>query len=136
MATLNANYIKENLKDDYLLPIEGVCKHEVRLRRPQRQVHRRNDPQRRKASARLRFPRPDHLLPAPFPRVHDDRAYRDRKHRDARRVHRSAHKVAKEARENPDAVKDAPLTTSVRHLDETGAAKNPILTYKSLKAQQ
>ena len=46
------------------------------------------------------------------------------------------HKVAKEARENPDAVKDAPLTTSVRHLDETGAAKNPILTYKSLKAQQ
>ena len=28
MATLNANYIKENLKDDYLLPIEGVCKHE------------------------------------------------------------------------------------------------------------
>ncbi|MDE5875258.1 MAG: aminomethyl-transferring glycine dehydrogenase subunit GcvPB, partial [Muribaculaceae bacterium] len=28
LATLNANYIKESLKDDYLLPIEGVCKHE------------------------------------------------------------------------------------------------------------
>ena len=28
MATLNANYIKECLKDDYLLPIDGVCKHE------------------------------------------------------------------------------------------------------------
>ena len=28
MATLNANYIKESLKDDYLLPIEGACKHE------------------------------------------------------------------------------------------------------------
>ncbi len=28
MATLNANYIKESLKDVYKLPIEGVCKHE------------------------------------------------------------------------------------------------------------
>lgn len=28
LATLNANYIKESLKDCYELPIEGVCKHE------------------------------------------------------------------------------------------------------------
>ena len=28
LATLNANYIKERLRDDYLLPIEGLCKHE------------------------------------------------------------------------------------------------------------
>ena len=28
MATLNANYIKESLKDLYKLPINGVCKHE------------------------------------------------------------------------------------------------------------
>ena len=45
------------------------------------------------------------------------------------------HKVAREARENPDAVKDAPLTTAVHHLDETGAAKKPILTYKALCAE-
>jgi glycine dehydrogenase subunit 2 len=44
------------------------------------------------------------------------------------------HKVAKEARETPDDVKNAPLTTLVRKLDETGAAKNPILNYKTLKA--
>ena len=25
LATLNANYIKESLKDDYLLPIEGYA---------------------------------------------------------------------------------------------------------------
>ena len=29
LATLNANYIKERLKGDYLLPIKGLCKHEV-----------------------------------------------------------------------------------------------------------
>ena len=28
LATLNANYIKESLKDMYELPIEGLCKHE------------------------------------------------------------------------------------------------------------
>lgn len=43
------------------------------------------------------------------------------------------HKVAREARETPDDVKNAPLTTIVRKLDETSAAKNPILNYKALK---
>ncbi len=42
-------------------------------------------------------------------------------------------KVAKEAGETPDEVKNAPLTTIVRKLDETTAAKNPILNYKALK---
>ena len=41
------------------------------------------------------------------------------------------HKVAKEARETPD---NAPLTTIISHPDETTAAKNPILSYRQLKA--
>ncbi|MDE7496010.1 MAG: aminomethyl-transferring glycine dehydrogenase subunit GcvPB, partial [Muribaculaceae bacterium] len=45
------------------------------------------------------------------------------------------HKVAKEARETPEEVINAPLTTLVRKLDETSAAKNPILNYKDLKNQ-
>lgn len=28
LSVLNANYIKESLKDDFLLPIKGICKHE------------------------------------------------------------------------------------------------------------
>ncbi len=44
------------------------------------------------------------------------------------------HKVAAESRETPELVKDAPVTTLVRKLDETGAAKNPILSYRQLKA--
>ncbi|MDE6856412.1 MAG: aminomethyl-transferring glycine dehydrogenase subunit GcvPB, partial [Muribaculaceae bacterium] len=43
------------------------------------------------------------------------------------------HKVAKAARETPEGVKNAPLATLVRKLDETTAAKNPILNYKALK---
>ena len=44
------------------------------------------------------------------------------------------HRVAREASENPDLVKDAPVTTIVRKLDETTAAKHPILTYKAYVA--
>ncbi len=43
------------------------------------------------------------------------------------------HTVAREARETPEKVIEAPLTTPVRHLDETSAAKHPILSYKTLK---
>ena len=43
-------------------------------------------------------------------------------------------KVAKEAIECPDEVKSAPHNTPVRRLDETTAAKHPILRYRDLKA--
>ena len=46
------------------------------------------------------------------------------------------HKVAKEARETPEVVLEAPITTIVRKLDETTAAKNPILTYQAVKEQE
>ena len=41
-------------------------------------------------------------------------------------------KVAKEAIECPDEVKTAPHNTPVRRLDETTAAKHPILRYRDL----
>ena len=44
------------------------------------------------------------------------------------------HRVAKEAIECPDDVKTAPHHTPVRRLDETTAAKHPILNYRDLMA--
>ena len=46
------------------------------------------------------------------------------------------HLIAKEAKDNPDIVKEAPNNTIVRKLDETSAAKNPILTFRALKESQ
>ena len=40
--------------------------------------------------------------------------------------------IAKEAIEDPESLHTAPHTTPVRRLDETTAAKNPILNYKEL----
>jgi len=39
-------------------------------------------------------------------------------------------RIRKEAEENPQALKDAPKNTPVRRLDEVGAVKNPILTFR------
>ena len=44
-------------------------------------------------------------------------------------------KVAAEAIEYPDVVKNAPHSTPVRRLDETTAARSPKTTYRQLKAE-
>ena len=44
-------------------------------------------------------------------------------------------RVATEAIENPEIVKNAPHNTPVRRLDETNAARNPILHYRDLTKQ-
>ena len=135
MATLNANYIKENLKDDYLLPIEGVCKHEFvfdGLKDKSTGVTTLNVAKR---LLDYGFHAPTIYFPLLF---HESMMIEPTETESIETLDEFIdvlHKVAKEARENPEAVKDAPLTTAVRHLDETGAAKKPILTYKALQAE-
>ncbi|MDE6335077.1 MAG: TonB-dependent receptor, partial [Muribaculaceae bacterium] len=135
-ATLNANYIKESLKDDYLLPIEGVCKHEFvfdGLKDKSTGVTTLN------VAKRLL----DYGFHAPtiyFPLLFHESMMIEPTETESKETLDEfievMHKVAKEARENPDEVKGAPLTTIVRKLDETTAAKNPILNYHALKDNQ
>lgn len=133
MATLNANYIKEMLKDDYLLPIEGVCKHEFvfdGLKDKSTGVTTLN------VAKRLL----DYGFHAPtiyFPLLFHESMMIEPTETESKETLDEfievMHKVAKEAKEDPETVKNAPVTTIVRKLDETTAAKNPILTYKALK---
>ena len=133
LATLNANYIKESLKDDYLLPIDGVCKHEFvfdGLKDKSTEVTTLN------VAKRLL----DYGFHAPtiyFPLLFHESMMIEPTETESKETLDEfievMHKVAKEARETPQLVKDAPVTTIVRKLDETGAAKNPILTFKAMK---
>lgn len=133
LATLNANYIKESLKNDYLLPIEGVCKHEFvfdGLKDKSTGVTTLN------VAKRLL----DHGFHSPtiyFPLLFHEALMIEPTETESKETLDEfievMHTIAKEAREEPDTVKNAPITTEVRKLDETGAAKNPILTYKALK---
>lgn len=133
LATLNANYIKESLKNDYLLPIEGACKHEFvfdGLKDKSTGVTTLN------VAKRLL----DYGFHAPtiyFPLLFHESMMIEPTETESKETLDEfievMHKVAKEAAETPEVVKDAPLTTIVRKLDETTAAKNPVLTYRALK---
>ena len=136
LATLNANYIKERLKDDYLLPIDGVCKHEFvfdGLKDKSTGVTTLN------VAKRLL----DYGFHAPtiyFPLLFHESMMIEPTETESKETLDEfievMHKVAKEARENPELVKDAPHSTIVRKLDETTAAKNPVLNYKTLKESE
>ncbi|MDE6741992.1 MAG: aminomethyl-transferring glycine dehydrogenase subunit GcvPB [Muribaculaceae bacterium] len=133
MATLNANYIKESLKDDYLLPIEGACKHEFvfdGLKDKSTGVTTLNVAKR---LLDYGFHAPTIYFPLLF---HESMMIEPTETESLETLDEFIevlHNVAKEARETPEVVKNAPLTTLVRKLDETNAAKNPILNYKALK---
>ncbi len=136
MATLNANYIKESLKDDYLLPIEGACKHEFvfdGLKDKSTGVTTLNVAKR---LLDYGFHAPTIYFPLLF---HESMMIEPTEPESLETLDEFIevmHKVAKEARENPDNVKNAPLTTAISHPDETTAAKKPILSYRQLKADQ
>ncbi|MDE6296726.1 MAG: aminomethyl-transferring glycine dehydrogenase subunit GcvPB, partial [Muribaculaceae bacterium] len=133
MATLNANYIKESLKDDYLLPIEGACKHEFvfdGLKDKSTGVTTLN------VAKRLL----DYGFHAPtiyFPLLFHESMMIEPTETESKETLDEfievMHQVAKEARENPELVKNAPLTTLISHPDETTAAKKPILSYRQMK---
>lgn len=134
MATLNANYIKESLKDDYLLPIQGVCKHEFvfdGLKDKSTGVTTLNVAKR---LLDYGFHAPTIYFPLLF---HESMMIEPTETESLDTLDEFIevmHKVAREAAENPEMVKNAPVTTPIQKPDETTAAKKPILNYKALKA--
>ena len=102
LATLNANYVKESLKDCYYLPIEGICKHEF--------VFDGDYIGHRQTTARLRLPCAHDLFPLVVPSVDYDRTDRNGIERDSRRVHRGdAHGRPRSDRKPRFGKKRAPL---------------------------
>ena len=66
MAVLNANYLKENLKDTFKLPIDQICKHEFVLSGPHGELNTTDIAKR---------PSTNNLLPAYNTRGFNDRTY-------------------------------------------------------------
>ena len=132
MATLNVNYIKEQLKDCYELPIEGVCKHEFVF-----------DGLKDKSTGVTTLDVAKRLLDygyhAPtiyFPLLFHQAIMIEPTETESKETLDDfiaiMRKVAEEAISDPEMVKSAPHTTPVRRLDETTAARKPILTYRDL----
>jgi glycine dehydrogenase subunit 2 len=129
-AVLNANYLLARLRDVYDLPYDRLCMHEFVL--SARALKREHGITALDVAKRLM----DHGIHPPtiyFPLVVQEALMiepteTETKERldefvDAMRA------IAREAVEDPEVLKSAPLTRPVRRLDEVKAAKQPVVRY-------
>jgi len=131
-SVLNANYIKESLKDDYLLPIKGVCKHEFVF---DGLIDKSHHVTTLDVAKRLL----DYDVHPPtiyFPLVFKESIMIEPPETESKETLDDFIKimktVAEEARTTPDLVKGAPYTTVVKRLDEATAARKPLVKYRDL----
>ena len=132
LATLNANYIKELLKDVYELPIEGLCCHEFVF-----------DGLKDKSTGVTTMDVAKRLLDygyhAPtiyFPLLFHESLMIEPTENESKETLDGfiavMRQIAEEAKTNPDEVKSAPHTTPIGRVDDVLAAKHPITTYKQM----
>ena len=132
LATLNANYIKESLKDCYKLPIDTLCKHEFVF---DGLLDKSTGITTLDVAKRLLgygFHAPTIYFPLLFHQAIMIEPTETESKETLDGFIEIMRTIAKEAIEDPESLHTAPHTTPVRRLDETTAAKNPILNYKEL----
>jgi glycine dehydrogenase subunit 2 len=132
LSVLNANYIKASLQDDYHLPIKKHCMHEVVF-----------DGLKDKSSgvttldvAKRMLDFGIHPPTIYFPLVFHQALMIEPVENESKETLDEfigiLKQIAKEAKETPELVKNAPYHTVVRRLDEVKAARNPIVKYKDI----
>jgi len=129
MAVLNANYIKEELKGIYDLPIDKVCKHEFVFSG----IKDNHDVTTLDIAKRLL----DYGYHPPtiyFPLIIHDAIMIEPTETESKEEMDGFIEVmkliAEEAKKDPELLKNAPYTTQVRRIDEVKAARDLILKYK------
>lgn len=129
LATLNANYIKESLRDVYKLPIDRVCKHEFVF---DGLADKSTGVTTLHVAKRLL----DHGFHAPtiyFPLLFHESLMIEPTETESKETLdefiAAMREIAREAAETPDVVKEAPHLTPVRKPDDTAAALNPVVTF-------
>jgi glycine dehydrogenase subunit 2 len=136
LATLNANYIKESLKDVYELPIDGLCKHEFVF-----------DGLKDKSTGVTTMDVAKRLLDygyhAPtiyFPLLFHESLMIEPTENESKETIDGfiavMRQIALEAKENPDEVKSAPHHTPIGRVDDVLAAKHPVVTWRQLAAEE
>ena len=131
MAVLNANYIKEKLKPYFDLPYDRVCMHEC-VFSGKRQVAESGvhttDIAKRLIDYGYHPPTVYFPLIVPEAIMIEPTETESKETLDA--FCEAMIAIAAEAKENPDCVKNAPLTTPVSRLDEVLAARKPDVCWK------
>ena len=132
LAVLNANYIKESLKDVYELPIDGLCCHEFVF-----------DGLKDKSTGVTPMDVAKRLLDygyhAPtiyFPLLFHESLMIEPTENESRETLDGfiavMRQIAEEAKSDPELVKSAPHTTPIGRVDDVLAAKHPVTTYRAM----
>ena len=132
LATLNANYIKESLRDVYELPVDTICKHEFVF---DGLIDKSTGVTTLNIAKRLL----DYGFHAPtiyFPLLFHESLMIEPTETESLDTIDSfievMRQIAHEAANDPEMVKSAPHTTPVRRPDDTEAALHPRLTFDEL----
>ena len=127
---MNANYIKEHLKNDFKIPYDEPCMHEFVLS---------GDLQKEKGISTLNMAKRlmDSDIHPPtiyFPLiVHEAMMIEPTESENKERLDEFINvmqKIAKEVQENPEIILSAPNSAPVKKIDETLAARKPDLNYR------
>ena len=132
LAVLNANYIKESLKDVYELPIDTICCHEFVF-----------DGLKDKSTGVTTMDVAKRLLDygyhAPtiyFPLLFHESLMIEPTENESKETLDGfiavMRKIAEEAKNDPELVKSAPHNTPIGRVDDVLAAKHPITTFKQM----
>ena len=134
-AVLSANYIKESLKNVYKLPIEGVCKHEFVFDGLINDGAHDDVPGATTLDVAKRLL--DYGFHAPtiyFPLLFHQALMIEPTETESKETIDAfievMRKIAAEAAQDPNILRDAPHNTPISRPDETTAARNPILKYQ------
>ena len=135
LATLNANYIKESLKDAYKLPIESVCKHEFVFDGlindgAHDDVHGATTLDVAKRLLDYGYHAPTIYFPLLFHQAMMIEPTETESKETLDAFIDVMHKIAAEAAEDPAILQGAPHNAPITRPDETAAARKPILKYQ------
>ncbi|HEU13118.1 MAG: aminomethyl-transferring glycine dehydrogenase subunit GcvPB [Thermoplasmata archaeon] len=132
-AVLNTNYIRKRLKGHYDLPYKELRKHEVVFSGSNLKKYgvRTLDVAKRML---------DYGVHAPtiyFPLIVEEALMIEPTETESKdsldRLADVMIRIAQEAKEDPEKLKNAPFNTAVKRIDEVEAARNPVLTWKMIK---
>ena len=128
LAVLNANYIKEQLKDIFDLPYDRPCMHECVFSDKNQEPDKITTLDIVKRLIDYGFHPPTIYFPLV---VHGAIMIEPTETESKENIDLfidALKQVVKEAKEDPELLRQAPTRTKVRRLDETAAARNPCLT--------
>ena len=129
MAVLNANYIKESIKDDYILPIDTLCKHEFVLGGLPRGEANIKTIDIAKRLLDYGYHPPTMYFPLIINEALMIEPTESESIETLDSFIEAMKSVAKEAKEEPELLKTAPHNTLVKRVDDARAVKKPILTW-------